>query len=287
MKRRRVDRPLLIWPKESKKLDSNFGNNIIRFGLSSIGAAATGFIYDRLFYIFNKGYSKAYGISDMLMVDNLFFEYVILICIFTFLLMYIVMKYIDKISYGKNVKEILVILLIMYFAFFFANRLLIYPNNFFDISTIFETAITSLSESIIPLLLLTIKYMPEIEPKQKKKKSIIRNYLQIFLYFVFISIVLFSFIRVTDFLVSTVQQFGKSYANTELTHRIISKSNPNENFLLLKNTNNKYILMEIIGFGYDNDVLTYIAEKGKYQYIDDITDWKIKEIYCKIKFKDN
>lgn len=315
MKRKRVERAVLIWPKESKKLGQEDeeiqpGSKIKKI-ISSLPNFAAGLVIittlsailsNVIIDLYDRGYSQYFGISDYLVSDRATFMFILIICI-TIISVGYFLGWLLSILFDSIIHAIVSMVscylgcylftsIIFNLDFLTNHKKLIIESNYFIIALFEFLIIFAFAFYRIPSNQVTIHK----KHKRKHKYTIGMKYKKIIKEFILILIIPCLLVFLVWMITATsiismnpndnmFSKMGSDLAEIEARYKIASRDN--KKYLLLKNTDNEHILMEIIGFGYDNDVLTYIAEKGKYQYINDSSDLQIQETHCKIKFIEN
>lgn len=77
---------------------------------------------------------------------------------------------------------------------------------------------------------------------------------------------------------------GSHFAQVEANYKIVSYEYENASYLLLENTDHQYILMKVEEIACEDEKICYKGTRGKYQYIEDLTNLQIQETHCKIIF---
>lgn len=291
MKRRRVERAVLIWPKESKKLGQEDeeiqpGSKIKKI-ISSLPNFAAGLVIittlsailsNVIINLYDRGYSRYFGISDMIVNDSFVFKYFLFICIFIVILASILIKFVNEVF--KNQKLIKIIFGGIFFGFLLSNIFFMYVSNAFNYASFFTFTIL---ETFFVYFIVLFKNLPDYVPKdyRNRKKKVFALSL---IYIVLINLLLFFYSFINRNIINMFSSIGSHFAQVEANYKIVSYEYENASYLLLENTDHQYILMEVEEIACEDEKICYKGMRGKYQYIEDLTNLQIQETYCKIIF---
>lgn len=300
MKRRRVERAVLIWPKESKKLEHEdeeiqHGSKIKNF-ISSLPNFAAGLVIittlsailsNVIINLYYRGYSQYFGISDYLNNDRIAFLFLLVALVFLFVIC-IILGNILAYTFHDWGNMLLGISGTFIGCFLFTYGMFIIKNintdtvfmfALLETTVIFTCAFYQRNSSEDKFLEFIEKV---VDTKFKKKLSLFTIFL------IWTPVLLISCITIISSMRTCINMFsemGFSYAQVESNYKIVSYENETEaSYLLLENTDHQYILMEVKEVSCEDTKICYKGTRGKYQYIDDLTDLQIQETHCKIMF---
>lgn len=307
-----MERAVLIWPKESKKLGQEDeeikpGSKIKKI-ISSLPNFAAGLVIittlsailsNVIIDLYDRGYSQYFGISDYLVSDRATFMFILIICI-TIISVGYFLGWILSIFFDSIIHAIVSMVscylgcylftsIIFNLDFLTNHKKLIIESNYFIIALFEFLIIIAFAVYRIPSNQVTIH--------KKHKYTIGMKYKKIIKEFIFILItpclIVFLVCMITAKSIISMNpndnmfsKMGSDLAEIEARYKIVSikKNDFEELYVLLENTNHKYIFMEVEKVPCEDAKICYKGTRGKYQYIEDLTNLQIQETYCKIIF---
>lgn len=282
MKRRRVERAVLIWPKEDKNTDDRKSNSLINLfpnlaaGLVFLSTLCA-ISYNSIITIYNKGYSSYFGISDSLINDSLVFV-IFLISLIVVLFLFFIISLSVNFTLKINVKLTIVCVVSCCVISAFILFLFMKSEEGWNDFSLYVYII--IIEMFLIIYFLVIFY----EPTSIK---FCLNKIFIALFVEILVIICFAYLFVFNYsfaIVNLISSIGSNFAKVESNYKIVSYEYENASYLLLENTDHQYILMEVEEIACEDEKICYKGTRGKYQYIEDLTNLQIQETHCKIIF---
>lgn len=294
-----MERAVLIWPKESKKLGQEDeeiqpGSKIKKI-ISSLPNFAAGLVIittlsailsNVIIDLYDRGYSQYFGISDYLNNDRIAFLFLLVALVFLFVTC-IILGNILAYTFHDWGNMLLGTSGTFIGCFLFTYGMFIIKNintdtvfmfALLETTVIFTCAFYQRNPSEDKFLDFIEKV---VNTKFKKKLSLFTIFL-IWTPVLLIGCIIIIFSMRTC--INMFSEMGYSYAQVEANYKIVSNEYENTSYLLLENTNHKYIFMEVEKVPCEDEKICYKGTRGKYQYIEDLTNLQIQETHCKIIF---